>query len=52
MARMGNPALRDGIRDKIIESACEVFAKVGFHNVAIREIRSQAGAIETALFCL
>jgi AcrR family transcriptional regulator len=39
-----NQALPDVTRDKIIESAGEVFAEVGFHNATIRDICSRAGA--------
>lgn len=39
-----NETLMDVTRDKIVESASEVFAEVGFHNATIREICSRAGA--------
>jgi AcrR family transcriptional regulator len=39
-----NQTLPDVTRDKLIESACEVFAEVGYHNATIREICSRAGA--------
>ena len=39
-----NQALPDVTRDKVLESAAEVFAEVGFHNATIREICSRAGA--------